>query len=300
MFLNMGFCADPKNSLIRVANDIGTVKNVKVQNCIIKELFMTKTVPLSITNPIQQEWDFDTIIHVIYKDNNINGGNVDFGVNNTTDLLIKRREKGTFKWITIYHKKVMNKDDFIIVAYDRYVQSGVTYEYALVPVNGNVESSYNINEVSCEFEGMYLLEKDVGFECLLDIKGDFQRNIPSAVIKPLYSTAPRIIDLSRQNYESGNFSVTAIQRKECDYDMQNAWKYREEFMTFLCDRKPKILKTFDGKLKLIRIVDTPSQTQESYWNAPKTSYSYIEVGNIANKDLYNFDLLDISDEWWVI
>lgn len=280
------------------ATSIGTIESIKIQNGIYKELFATKNLALAITDPIAVEWDFDTIIHAIYSNGTLEGGNVEFGISNTTDLLLKCREKGTFEWTTIYHKEINNKEDFSLVNYYRYARAGVPYEYALVPVNNGTEYNYNIVECTNTFEGMFLCEKDGLFQCFLDFKLDRQRNKPSITINTLNRKMPIYIANATTKYDSGSVSATMLKYVDCELDEKNAWKYRDEFLDFLCDGNAKVMKTFDGKLYIVQIIGEPSEPQGDYWNAPTTSFNWVQVGEITNKELYEQGLLDISSEWW--
>ncbi len=289
-----------KNTDNMIPTNIVDCNITTVSNCIIKELFATRNMNTTISDTISTVWDKDTILHGLYA-GSINIGNVDFYVENTTDLLIKRRIKGTLKWDVLFHKSINGDENrFNQIVMDKFNQSGVSYEYALVPVNNGVEGNYVKTEVYSCFDSMYLVETDSIFSVLLDLKNDRQRNKPSATIAPLNREMPVYISNSKTRYDSGSASAIMVEQVNGDFDQINAWNYRHEFLNFLTDGKAKIMKTFDGKIYIIQIIGEPVETQGDHWNAPTTSFNWVQVGKITNKDLYENGLLDIGEEWWMI
>lgn len=279
---------------------LGEITDVKIQNAIYDELFLTKDTTLTAEDDIPTVWDYDTRLHANYQ-GNAEGGNVNFGLDNTTDLLIKRRVKGTLDWITLYHKSVTSVDDFVIVIEDRFGKNETYYEYALVPVNETVENVYNIVECYSEFNGNYLIDKDNVYDCTLDFEMDLQKNRPRVINTPLNSTSPTYIYTSKQNYISGTVKMLALNSVDGEYDeLENGNDYRETFIDALSSGNSMILKTFTGKIHLIHPNDAVLESQEDHWNAPSTSFSFNEIGEINNKNLYNAGLLDVEEEWWVI
>lgn len=289
------------DTTIPQATGIGNISSILIKNGIYKEFFATKDITKSITDPISSVWDMDTILHAIYSTGTLEAGNVDFGISNTTDLLLKCREKGTFKWMTIYHQKINSKDDFSLVDYYRYAPNGIPYEYALVPVNNGVEYNYNIVDFTCTFEGMFLMEKDSLFSCFLDLKHDMQRNKPSSTLMPLNRKMPIYISNAKTKYDSGDASATMIKYVDCELDEKNAWKHRDTFMDFLCDGKAKVMKnSLTNRTYIVQILGEPQESQGDYWNAPNTSFTWVQIGEITNKELYEQDLLDVTSEWWAL
>lgn len=281
--------------------NIDNITSITVENGIYDDLYASAETSLTPTSTIPS-WDFYTILHALFNGDTM-ASNTDFLIDNISDILIKRRMKGEITWTTIYHKSINGSDDFNITTYDKYNQTGLTYEYALIPVNNSVEYSYNTYEVDSKFYGSYLVENDSIFNILLDLKINKTRNKPSAIVTPLNNKYPKYISNSTLNYTSGDCDATVL---EYDYstgtvDETNAWKYRQEFLDFLTDGVPKVLKTEMGDTFIIQITSSPTESEGNYWNAPQTSFSWVQIGDVSSSsDLYNSGLLDVSSEWWMI
>lgn len=279
------------------------LESVIITDGIIDELFVTKDLNFNPLNDYPSEWNQTHVLHGSYQNGNLSAGNIEFAVNNTTDILIKRRVKGTFTWQTVYQKEINTSSDFSFHFYDRYARSGVTYEYGISQICGGVEGDTIIVECRSEFDGCYLMEKEQLFHLFLDLKLDRQRNAPRAFVTGLNKRYPDTILTSRSNYYSGSATATIIgfQDETCELDTINASDYRDEFMSFLTDGMPKLMKTFDGKCYIVNIDSVPAETSSGNWNLPSTSFNFVQVGSTENiKDLVLNGLLDLDQKWWGI
>ena len=70
-------------------------------------------------------------------------------------------------------------------------------------------------------------------------------------------------------------------------------------MEFLNNGKPKILKYWDGRIRLISITTPPNNTSEEHFDKHTITFSYTEIGSIySNRDMKAYGFLDIGEEWW--
>lgn len=277
--------------------------SVVIKNGIFDELFVTKDINFKPLSAYPGNWDQTHVLHGTFHNGVLSAGNIDFAVNNTTDILIKRREKGTFNWQTIYQKEINSSYDFNFIFYDRYARSGITYQYGISQICGGVEGDTIIVECHSEFDGYYLVEKDQLFHLFLDLKLDRQRNTPRSFVTGLNKRFPDTILTSRSDYYSGSATATIMefQTGTCDLDTKNASDYRDKFMDFLSDGMPKLLKTFDGKSYIINIDSVPSESTTGHWNLPSTSFNFVQVGSTENiKELVLNGLLDLDQKWWSV
>ncbi|MCM1441782.1 MAG: hypothetical protein NC131_21610 [Roseburia sp.] len=246
-------------------------------------------------------WDMNTIFASGYDDS-INAGNIDFSLSTVSHLAIKRRKVNTFKWNTIFVKKVDKPEDFYIAGTDIFNAGSTAYQYALVPILNNTEGDYSIVEAFSDFEGLFLLEKDTIYGTALDVKCDTQRNHFVLRNDPLLGRYPRAVYTSDANYESGTvegyFCKFNINNE--DYYPEDSFAYRQGLTDFLTNKKPKILKLFDGRMWLVNIDETSiSDVEDSHWLHRKTSFGFFESGDCSSeKDLYDAGLTDINSEYW--
>lgn len=298
--LGMGFLGGEK-SLDPSPTDVKNIKNIKLTNGIIDELFITQNVDYDYSTSIPQVWDFDTILHAHFN-GNLHAGNVDYTTEQVSHIRIKIREKNTFDWLTVYEIPINKTEDFKIERFYGYCKSDTEYEVAIVPIINGVEGNLNINSVLSKFSGIAIVEKDRIFTAELDIhKGSVQRNKPNAVINTVGSKYPFVINNGDSNYDSGSITATFVPYKEeiCDFEYSKGFKYRKDLMDQLCDGKPKVLKYDDGRMWLISVVDSPSEQEGSHPENISTTINWVESGDIDSQmDLYENDLIDVSPEWW--
>ena len=76
-------------------------------------------------------------------------------------------------------------------------------------------------------------------------------------------------------------------------------KYQRDFMDYICDSVPKILKLPDGRLWLIQVTPGPADTANQQYNDREISWSWVEIGNVnSEEDLYYLGFSDVTEEWW--
>lgn len=288
---------------------IENINYVELKNGIYDDLYITRAVDFELTNVFPTEWDFDTILWAKFN-NTTNAGNVDWDLENISHIVLKSRTEGNFKWKTIVVKEINSSDDFenfSINHPDYFVASGQSVEYALVPVSYGLEGNYAITKTVSRFSKMFLIEGDIvwGTE-ITDGYCDTTRNIPSSTVELLHSRYPIFVRNTIANYDTGNCkgSFVPLDEETCEfaYDSeQDYWriKYQREFMDFICDSIPKILKLPDGRLWLVQVTPNPTDTANQQYNDREISWSWVEVGDVnSEEDLYYLGFSNIEAEWW--
>lgn len=298
IFAGYSVCGYNNTASITPTNIQG-INSVKLQDGYVDELHITKDVSSEHSSTIPQAWDFSTILHAFF-DGSLNASNVDFTRDNTTHILIKRREKGTFKWKTLCEIVTSSIDDFNFTKYDKYAQNGVEYEYAIVPVTNGAEGNYSINSIKSNFEGIYLVEKDSAFSTIYNLVTNTSKYKPSAIINTLDGKYPFVISNSSNNYYSGNVSGVFMQRGEKPDEVygKEGWRYRKQFEDFLMNGNPKILKHEDGRMWMIMITGEPSESQGEHPYLPTTTFDFVEIGDYnSDIDMYDNNFIEISERW---
>ena len=79
---------------------VDDIKSTRVTNAILDQFSVTKNVSEPFNVSLPTVWDHDTIMDATF-DGNIDAGNVEFALNQITEVKIKRRVRGTFDWLTL-------------------------------------------------------------------------------------------------------------------------------------------------------------------------------------------------------
>ena len=266
--------------------------SVSVSNCEVDDLFITNSTSMTPSQDYNSQWDRDTILHATYN-GGINAGNIELTMASVTSLRLKKRKKGTHKWITLFDRVVENADDFNFTYYDRTCRSNIPYEYALVAVSGTTEGNLKINEITSVFDGVYICDNKVSYQAYYNLKFEYTPNKETSTIATLGKKHPYVISNGISNYYSGTITATFVPHTTCsDADFQDAWKYRMELNEFLNDGNPKIIKNWEGKMFLAAIT-TVSEDQSGHYLNPLHNISFVEIGDCEDVgDLYDNGLIE--------
>jgi len=286
---------------------IEPIHYVELKNGVYDDLYLSKAVDFELTDTCPNEWNFDTILWAKFN-GNANAGNVDWNLETTSHLILKSRNEGEFKWKTIAVKEIHSTDDFVINYPDYFIASGQTVEYAVVNVLYGAEGNYATTKITPKFSQMFLIENGVvwGTE-ITDGNCNTTRCIPSSTVELLNSRYPIFIRNTLANYDTGTCTVSFVPLMDeagCDlaYDDQHDYqriRYQKEFMDFLTDGIPKILKLPDGRLWIIQVTPSPSDSAKTRYNDREISWSWVEIGDVnSEEDLYYLGFSEVSPEWW--
>lgn len=286
---------------------IENINYIELKNGIYDDLYITKDTELELNNEYPKKWDFNTILWAEFH-NNTDAGNVGWNLETTSHLVLKSRTDGRFEWKTLSVKKVNSLEDFEMNYPDYFTASGQTVEYAVVPVLYGCEGVYASTRVTSKFDKMFLIEGNTvwGTE-ITDGFCDTTRNVPSATVELLHSRYPVFIRNTIANYDTGNCRGSFVpfsKENECElaydseYDYQRI-RYQREFMDYICDSIPKILKLPDGRLWLVQVTPNPADTANQIYNNREISWSWVEVGDVnSEEDLYYLGFSNVEPEWW--
>ena len=280
---------------------VENIREVSVSNAKFDTFLITKNLDIEKTLDVSTVWDRYTLLLATY-DNNLSAGNIDYTLENTSDILIKRRVKGTYNWITVYQKKIETIDDFNIIFLDKYCKNNTIYEYACVIVLNGAESNYNIVEVDSKFKGMFIMDKDNIYGTILDV-GAYDTTRNHYLTKQEYPEQrfPGSYSYSKANYDSGESSghFVKVDLENCELLYENNVEYVEEIIDLLTNHKPKILKFEDGHIKLISVDGMPTDTEDGHYLHRIITFQWYESGDYnSEEDLYNADLIDVEEQFW--
>ena len=297
MFLGLSFLSDNTSLSLNAVNE-SDINNVKLSNAIFDNLYVT-SADVSSDTEIPTEWDFNTILKADFN-GNVSAGNVDFTLNEVSGILIKHRIAGTFEWTEVFYKDINTLEDFDFVFYDNFCKSNKIYEFALVPVTNYIENNYNIQSIESLFDGIYLFDIDKNYNLPFNTKINTSKRNTNVKIEPIESKYPYTWNISKQRYDSGSLTTVLMPTKNgYIVNEHHAQEYRKEFIEFLCNGQPKILKLFDGRIWMIQVSEDVSESDLDHWNLKEESFNWYEIGDVNSaKDLAENGFTDVPEERW--
>ncbi len=189
------------------------INYLKIKNGIYNDLYVThidETLKTPNEFSVPEEWDSETYLHAKFN-GDLFSGNTDFGVENTTNVLIKRRKKGTYQWFPLFNIDINSSDDFNFVIVDPYAASETIYEYAVVPIVNGVEGTYSMAECNVSFNNLVIIDKDDTYYTSLDIEYSQQKNNTSSSVLPIEVKYPIFVSNASHDYYTGNISATFLE-----------------------------------------------------------------------------------------
>ncbi|MDO5764131.1 MAG: hypothetical protein Q4P84_00315 [Elusimicrobiales bacterium] len=291
-------CAASDDSISPTPIGISGVSEIEMTNSVADEFFATRSTDGALIEndiPDKSKWDYDTMLHALFQ-NDLFAGNVDFTVNSFNMLRIKRREKGTYTWLTLYEKPIKTNLDFSCTYEDYYARNAIEYEYALVPLSANgTEGSYIISSIVSDFNGVWIAEKDLSVHAMYNL--EFGTNIynNTRVIRAGGEKYPHVYQFGESGAVDGNITTTFYPEINGCMTLDNAVEYRRNVIDpFLTNGNPKIIKHWDGRIWLAVITDN-IDISEDYWKMPLYSFSFQSIGDPNDQsDLYDSNLIDIQ------
>lgn len=272
-----------------------------ILNAVYDEIYITQKPITKFDGSIPQDWTFDTTLHALFN-GDLYGGNVNFTEEIVESVRIKKRTGKDSKFQTIYEKEIHKNDDFAIELMDYYEPAG-TIEYAYIPIISGGESDYITNQVLSEFEHHFLVERDSSYPMRLSVTPTERMVYETQTIKPLGRKYPITIVNGNTGYYAGDMECLFIELDKEEYpELTSAAGYRERIYRMLTNAAPKLLKDYDGNLRMVTINADISESDRSYlyhkeggFTHVLSKFSWVESGDAYDAiDLYHNGFIDTS------
>ena len=296
MFLGYGFAGGNYSlDATPVCQNDSTL--LKVSNAVVGDLYATNEA-LTYSTTIPDNWNFYTIMHGKFS-GNLLAGNIDFAVSEVSSLRIERRVKNNTNWVILHEQTVSKKEDLTVLYYDKTARANTTYEYAIVPIIGQVEGTKYSQEITTDFQGLFVVDRDNVFQTELDVNfSNAKRNKPRSVITPIGSKYPQVVSNSTNNYDSGTVSAEWIKYNQEDdsWDTDNAISYIDNLKDFLNNEYPKLIKYQDGRMWLANVSSSEITDEEDDAHMQiHTSFDFTEIADCdSGSDLYANGFIDVD------
>lgn len=294
IFLGYNFLQD-RYSWQPVPTNLTNLEDIKIENGIYDHFNITKDVDFPYITTYPTTWDLSTQLDADFN-GNINAGNIDYVASQISAVRVKRRKKGEFQWYTLYDVPVNSLEDVDFVRYDYFAQNETEYEYAIVPIIGNVEGEYAMNSILSEFYGIFITDGENNYKFKSNASYDnFERVRTTGVYEPYGSKYPIIVSNGILNYDMGTFSGDVVVMDSTEnLDRKATVERLEAIKDFLSSPNAKILKDFNGNIWLVGLSDNVplSYYSEVGMGFAKVSFNWAEIGDAnSGNDLYANNLI---------
>lgn len=301
-----------KDVLTNNVGGIGTINTVEIGNCKGRYIYANNDMT---TNPSKdlptEDWGSTTIMKADLAVN-VQAGNLSAISTEINSLLIKRAELDEdnyriTEWINIFNipivgtaeeKAALLSDIFIK---DYFARNNTNYAYSIVPllVEGDIIREGTPNEgetmltVTSQFNGVFICSRDNFQKLYAGVSYDDMSTIQlTGVHETLGSTFPIVVANAQVHYHKSGISGMILNKEFYDNDELNRSdlvKTREEFIEFITDKKPKIIKDWNGNIWLVMITDDVSYSFANNWGMGlgNAHFNWTELGIADNEDDLN-------------
>lgn len=298
--LGYNFCSDG-NALDPMPTSVNGITTTIIQNGIYDHFYAGSNVTSDYNHALPTEWDFTTIMDCNFE-GNISAGNIDDLTSNISSVKIKRREKGTFDWTTIKEITVTGVDDLSFIFTDNLASNYTQYEYAYVPIAGQTEGSYTTSEVYSKFKGVFICDVNTIYKFYADIEYGSTDSVQKiGTYEPFGRKYPVMVSNGLLGYDTGTVSALIVPKnfsETHEFDRQAITTERNTLFKWLTNKKPKMLKDWNGGEWLIQITGNPQTDYESNYGMgiQRMTAEWVQTGDPKEKaDLYANGLIPRED-----
>lgn len=298
--IGYNFCSDV-NSLDPTPTNIQSITNTEIRNGIFDHFNVSRDTSFDYDSVIPTDWDVNTIMNADFA-GNVSAGNVAQVATGVTSVKIKRRIKGTFDWMTIREIPVNEPEDMSFVITDNLNVNNTGYEYAFVPVMETVEGNYIIDSIMSKFNGVFVCDINTVIKFKAGVEYSSNDAVQQVgVLQPYNRQYPIIVSNSIVNYESGAIGGWVLPEGYEDnriIDRAEIVKEREIIKNYLQNKKPKIIKDYNGNAWLVFFTGNPTFTYDNSYGQGmvKVSAEWTEIGDVNNKtDLFESGMIPTKE-----
>ena len=295
MFVDTFLTTDFNWNMDELVQPTMNITSVTVDNCIVDALHAEAADEPDYeawTNTVPNEWLWTTLINAHFN-GTLSAGSLEASVEQTSEIRIKRREKGTFRWQTLYVQPINTVEDFSFDWYDKTAASNTVYEYAHVPVINGVEGILSYSEIDSEFSDYFLIGRDSYYHIIVDSANQVTYNQETSSQTTVGRKYPLVVKNGNVGYYSGTLEGVVVELENCEFDYEDGEKFKRKFDQFLTNGETKLLKDWLGNIWIVFIVDSISRSNGDHYYLPSHSINWIETADATDiGDLYDNGFID--------
>lgn len=281
--LGYNFLADG-NALDAVPVQLNNVNDITIQNGEFDHFNMTHDVTTPYSSTIPTTWELLTMLNASFE-GTLNAGNVEYNLSQLSAFKIKRRKKTDFNWITLGTLPIESSDQLQFLFKDNLPQSLDEYEYGFVPIINGVEGNYITNTIKTNFKGVFICDQDTIYRFYAGVSyGGAEQVQKIGVLEPVGQQYPIFVSNALTNYGTYRMEGTVLQNdysETREIDPYAIVKERKELIKFLTNKKPKIVKDWNGNSWLIMVTGNLQTTyaNNSGMKLMNVGFNYTEAGD---------------------
>lgn len=289
-------------------NPLNTVNDFTLKGGTFDELHITKDIE-EIENRIDKDpWGINTVLLAKFQ-GNLSAGTLSVNGCDISQIEVRRRKKGEENWQSYFTiNYISGVTSYSVV--DKFIEAEETYEYCLRPMtldeDGNEITGMNSTsaEIYITYDHAHIFDNTASYNFVYNLKfGNITNQISANTIETLGSPYPYVV-YGESNYLSGSIECLLVSEESAvgNVDIKSEKILRNNILSFLNNKKPKIIKNSDGIYMLIEIVGTPTLTPtDNLLGVYQVSFDYVQVGDVNNIETlsdfnfefnYNGDLTD--------
>ena len=272
--------------------------NLTIGQGIYDEMLMSVDTDINKSSVKPNDWNIRYLINPKFQ-KSLEAGSISASGHKITQLQIYRRALGENeeRWLLI--GQFGYDTDFNIYSFiDITAKSGVTYEYALVPVADTVVGETTISAPTrVDYSGVFISDLQNNYKLDMDFSlGQVSYNRNSSELKPLNSQFPVMV-YGAQNYRSGevNFlpvSDTQVKTGGTVINGKEELDVRDKLTGFLNNGQAKVLRNDNGDIMIVAVTDVNSTPKENLlMDIHSVSFKYTEIGKIESGTLARTGLI---------
>jgi len=267
----------------------------EMSNSVVDEILIDEDI--SITNSIDKPtgWGYYTVLNALFQ-SDLEGGSLNANGLVVDHILFQKRKAEDLFWSDV--AKIEFNENTFYEAIDKYIQNSSEYEYSLIPYVSGVPGNRIVSpKIVTDFNGVFLSDLLNNYSLQYDvIYGTVTHNTQSTSLEPLNAQYP-IIVYGSADYVSIECKSTSISDATINsggkIDIKQEKLKRQQLMSWLKNKKPKIYRAGNGDIYLVSLMGNPSEEhQEGLPGIAKISFNLTEIGNIDSDTLSSYGLLE--------
>lgn len=286
-----------KNALSSSANN-SMIDSLKIANGIYDHMNLLNIIDKSsniFDTTIPESWTNNTIFNAFFE-NTTDAGNFNRVTGVINSIEIQRQEYGSDNWITLQEisKDETGKLNASFTFDDSYEKNNTQYKYQIVILDKEKNQISVIQQdVLSVFTDAYIADAAHIYKITNEYSLSNAQLVQNSVVyTPYGSKYPFVAYNAETQYNSASATAVLLaptsKSNESSYIDRNAQvELVNEFNAWLANGRPKILKDFNGNLKIVTIIDPISNGyyKELANGLASTSFNWVEVGDFIQKDL---------------
>lgn len=274
------------NTKFNSVNAVNRFYRMEISNGIFDEIHTRENSNIPYSTD-KQDWQYDTVMLAKFQ-NSLEAGSIDLGGLEIEKLKFRKRRIEELQWTDVAEVD-FNPDVRVYIIYDRYVEANQPYEYSIVPITSTVTGKSINSEMTPEFDGIWLTDKASNYQLLYNLEqGDVQHNSQNAKFEPLDSKYP-IIVYSNMDYVTSSIKAMVVSPNSMNgqIDKRQEKLNRDNWMKFLKNHKPKLLRGTNGDFRMITVTGNPREIPNNNLNGyiAEVDFEVTEIDEITTETL---------------